>query len=264
LSDTVYFLSDAHFKYDASDPRERDKRDRFRSFLESISGCPRLYLVGDIFDFWFEYRSVIPRYYQDVLDPLGRLVAGGTSVYIMGGNHDHWFGSFLKDSLGITVLEQPAVHEIQGRRVMLTHGDDLLPGDYGYRMLKSLIRSRPVIALAKLFHPDLLFAFASSFSRTSKGLTHGRTKACADRLSEMAFSHFFKDNNDAFIMGHVHLPRILESGERTFIILGDWETHFSYARLEGGIFTLENYRSGDRTGDTDSFQRDGDTVSENR
>ena len=263
LSDAVYFLSDTHFKYDGAEPREREKRDRFRSFIDSIAGCSRLYLVGDTFDFWFEYRSVIPKYYHDVLEPLGRLAAGGTEVFVMGGNHDHWFGPYLEDSLGMKVLPPgPAVHEIQGRKIVLTHGDALLPGDYGYKLLKWLIRSRPVIALARLFHPDLLYAFAASFSRTSKGLTHKKTEACADRLTEMAESQFFKNNNDAFIMGHVHLPRLVDFSGRTFIILGDWEAHFSYARLEGGIFTLERYGQS-LTDQTDADQSEGDTVSEN-
>lgn len=251
MSDITYFLSDTHFKYHMKDPREKKKRGLFRDFLGSIAGSSRLYLVGDTFDFWFEYRSVIPRYYGDVLDAIGRLAESGTEIFITGGNHDHWFGSFLPETLGVKVLPAAAIHDIQGRRVMITHGDTLLPGDYGYKALKALIQSRPVVALSKLIHPDLLYAFAASFSRMSMGLTHGKTEACADRLTGMARENFFNDGNDAFVMGHVHLPRLRDFAGKTFIILGDWETHFSYARLEGGRFTLEYYQS------------EGVTVSEN-
>ena len=250
MSDTVYFLSDAHFKYSKQDPLESTKRALFRNFLLSIEGASRLYLVGDIFDFWFEYHSVIPKYYGDVLDAIGRLAGSGTEVFITGGNHDHWFGSYLPDTLGVKILPSATVHEIQGRRVMITHGDNLLPGDYGYKVLKVVIRSRPVVAIAKLFHPDLLYAFAGAFSKTSKGLTHGWTGRCAERLVAMAPDNFFNEGNDAFVMGHVHLPRLNDFDGKTFIILGDWETHFSYARLEGGHFTLESYQS------------EGDTVRE--
>jgi UDP-2,3-diacylglucosamine hydrolase len=252
LSDTVYFLSDTHFKYHAEDPHESGKRARFRRFLASIEGASRLYLLGDIFDFWFEYRSVIPRHYPDILEALGRLADSGTGIFILGGNHDHWFGSYLPDTYGIEVLPQGTVHELQGRRVMLTHGDDLLPGDYAYKALKAVIRSRPVTGFAKLVHPDLLYGFAAAFSRTSKGFTQKKTERCAERLTGMAREHFFRDGNDAFVMGHVHLPRMKEMEGRTFIILGDWETHFSYARLEGGVFSLE------------SLQIDGVSDSENR
>ncbi len=251
MSNTVYFLSDTHFKYHTKDPREKRKRALFRDFLGSIAGASRLYLVGDIFDFWFEYRSVIPRFYGDVLEAIGRLAESGTEIFITGGNHDHWFGSFLPEMLGIKVLPGTAIHDIQGHRVIITHGDTLLPGDYGYKTLKALILSRPVVAFAKLLHPDLLYAFAAAFSRTSKGLTHGKTEACADRLTDMARKTFFNEGNDAFVMGHVHLPRLRNFAGKTFIILGDWETHFSYARLEDGRFTMKSYQS------------EGDTVSEN-
>jgi UDP-2,3-diacylglucosamine hydrolase len=252
LRDTTYFLSDTHFKYHTNDPLEKRKRGLFRDFLRSIPGASRLYLVGDIFDFWFEYRSVIPRYYGDVLGAIGELADSGTEIFITGGNHDHWFGSYLPETFGVTVLPSCTIHEIQGRRVMITHGDTLLPGDYGYKALKHVIRSRPVVAVARLLHPDLLYSFAASFSRTSKGITHGKTEACAGRLVEMAEENFFMDGNDAFVMGHVHMPRIVDFAGRTFIILGDWETHFTYARLEEGRFALERYQS------------EGDTVSENR
>lgn len=256
MSDTVYFLSDAHFKYHKKGPEELDAREKkkrllFRQFLGSIEGVSRLYLVGDIFDFWFEHPGVLTGYYGDILEALGRLTGSGTEVFITGGNHDHWFESYLPDNYGVKVLPATSLHEIQGRRVMITHGDDILPGDYGYKALKAVIRSRLIIGFAKLFPPHLLYSFAASFSRTSKGLTQGKTSRCADRLIEMAPEHFFNDGNDAFVMGHVHLPRIEEFDGRTFIILGDWETHFSYARLEGGVFTLESYQS------------EGDTVREN-
>lgn len=251
MSDTVYFLSDTHFKYSSQDPHEKKKRALFGDFLASIEGASRLYLVGDIFDFWFEYRSVIPKYYGSVLEAIGRLARSGTEIFITGGNHDHWFGSYLPETLGVKILPASTIHEIQGRRVMITHGDNLLPGDYGYKALKAVIRSRPVIGFAKIFHPDLLYAFAAAFSRTSKGLTNSRTGRYADRLSGMAGEHFFNQGNDAFVMGHVHLPRLEDIDGRTFIILGDWMTHFSYARLEGGLFTLESYQS------------EGDTVREN-
>ena len=103
-----------------------------------------------------------------------------------------------------------------------------------------------------MYKRQILYTLAASFSKTSKGLTQGKTEACAARLTEMAGDDFFVSGNDAFVMGHVHLPVIREFPAGTFIILGDWETHFSYARLEDGLFTLESYQS------------EGETVRENR
>jgi UDP-2,3-diacylglucosamine hydrolase len=252
LSDTVYFLSDTHFTYHTDDLREREKRRLFMEFLGSIRGAARLYLVGDIFDFWFEYRSVIPRYYAEIVAALSVLASSGTRIFITGGNHDHWFGAYLPELTGAEILPDGTMHELQGHRILITHGDTLIPGDYGYKALKSTIRSRPVIALARLIHPDLLYAFAELFSRSSKTITHRKTLAWAETLTGMAESEFFRRGNDVLVMGHIHVPRLRRFGERTFVILGDWETHRSFLRLDGGELSLESY------------QNEGNTLIENR
>jgi len=242
LNETVYFLSDTHFKYRAGDVNEKGKRERFKAFIRGIQGARRLYLVGDIFDFWFEYRSVIPRYYHDILESLNGLRNGGTRIFITGGNHDFWLGDFLAEAAGITVLPSLSVHELQGRKVAVTHGDMFLPGDYGYKMLKTLIRSRPARAIAGAIHPDILFGLAGLFSKTSKGITHGKTSRYARAVTELAPDSFFRWGNDVFVMGHVHMPVIKDFGGRIFSILGDWEEHNSYLRLENGSFALERYK----------------------
>lgn len=247
MKDSVFFLSDAHFRYDGSEPGERLKRDRFISFVSGIEGASRLYLLGDIFDFWFEYRSVVPRYYQDILDALSALGKSGTEICIAGGNHDFWLGSHISETLGFTILPHRATHTIQGVAVTMTHGDDLLPGDRGYKMLKAVIRSRPAIALARAVHPDLLFAFARGFSRASKGITAKKTERAAKTLLSMADGAFFNGGNAAFVMGHIHYPCIERFGERTFVIIGDWERNFSFLEMRGGRFSLRFYRPGENT-----------------
>lgn len=247
MRESVFFVSDTHFKYDGSEFGERMRRDRFISFLAGIEGASKLYLLGDIFDFWFEYRSVVPRYYRDVLDALSSLGKSGTEIYIAGGNHDFWLGSFVSETLGFTILPPLVTHTIQGINVTMTHGDDLLPGDYGYKILKAVIRSRPAIAAARALHPDALYAFARSFSRTSKGITERKTERAAKTLLAMAGDAFFRWGNDAFIMGHVHYPCIERFGNRTFVILGDWERNFSYLEIREGRLSLEFYRPSDIT-----------------
>ena len=238
----MIFVSDTHFKYRDRSAEEKMKKATFLDFLAGLEGTSRLYLVGDIFDFWFEYRSVVPRYYRDVLDALSALKRGGTEIFLSGGNHDFWYGSFISETLGFTVLPQLAVHDLQGRRVAITHGDDLLPRDFAYKTLKALIRSRGVIALAGAVHPDILFAFAESFSKASKGVTEGRTERSARALLEMAPRSCFKWGNDTFVMGHIHYPVLERFGDKVFVILGDWEKHFTYGRLEAGELTLERYK----------------------
>jgi UDP-2,3-diacylglucosamine hydrolase len=244
---SVFFVSDTHFKYDGQEIDERMKRDRFISFLAGIEGASKLYLLGDIFDFWFEYRSVVPRYYQDVLDALSSLKRSGTEIYIAGGNHDFWLGSFVSDTLGFTILPQRATHAIQGVKVTMTHGDDLLPGDRGYKLLKAVIRSRPAIVAARAVHPDVLYAFAKRFSRASKGITEKKTERAAKTLLAMANDAFFRWGNDAFITGHVHYPCLERFGDRTFVILGDWERSFSFLEIRDGRLLLGFYRPGENT-----------------
>lgn len=247
MRDSVFFVSDAHFKYDGMGVDERMKRKRFISFLAGIEGASKLYLLGDIFDFWFEYGSVVPRYYRDILDALAFLRKTGTEIYIAGGNHDFWLGSFISETLGFTILPPLVTHTIQGINVTMTHGDDLLPGDYGYKILKAIIRSRPAVAAARAVHPDLLYAFASRFSRASKGMTEGKTERSAKTLLAMARDTFFRWDNHAFITGHVHYPCLERFGDRTFVILGDWERNFSYLEMREGRLSLEFYRPGENT-----------------
>lgn len=242
MADPIFFLSDTHFKYHSIGEDERKKRDAFLGFIESIHGVTRLYLVGDIFDFWFEYRSVIPKYYKDVLDGISRLRKSGTHIYITGGNHDHWLGPYISDDLGLTILPPLSTHKLQGRTIAVTHGDLLLPRDYAYKTLKAFIRSRPVVAAARIVHPDLLYWLATNFSRASKGMTHGKTESSAQALIKSAPDSFFKWGNDIFVMGHVHYPHLEFFGEKIFIILGDWEQHYSYLRLEDGAPSLEFFR----------------------
>jgi UDP-2,3-diacylglucosamine hydrolase len=247
VRDAVFFTSDAHFRFDATDPWERSRRDRFRSFLMSIRGASRLYLLGDIFDFWFESRGFVPRIYDDILEALADLKASGTAIHICGGNHDWWLGPHITDTLGFSVLPPIATHEMQGLRVTMTHGDSLLPGDLAYKTLKVIIRSRAVVALAREMPPRLLFGFARRFSKASKAVTTARTERSARALIAMAPSSFYKWHNDIFIMGHVHYPHLERFGNRTFAIIGDWERHFSYLALEDGVLSLRRYGAGDTT-----------------
>ncbi len=247
MRESVFFVSDTHFKYDGLGIDERMKRDRFISFLAGIEGASKLYLLGDIFDFWFEYRSVVPRYYRDVLDALSSLRKSGTGIFIAGGNHDFWLGSYVSETLGFTILPPLATHTIQGIKVTMTHGDDLLPGDRGYKTLKAVIRSRPAIAMARAVHPDALYAIARRFSRASKGITERKTERAAKTLLTMANDSFFRWGNDAFITGHIHYPCIERFGDRTFVILGDWERNFSFLEIREGRLSLGFYRPGEDT-----------------
>jgi UDP-2,3-diacylglucosamine hydrolase len=247
VSDTIYFISDTHFRYYKTGEKDRIKKRKFFKFLKKIRGASRLYLVGDTFDFWFEYKSSIPKYYWDILYNLQLLREEGTSIHITGGNHDYWLGPFIEKEMGFEILPQVSTHKLQGKTVTITHGDMLMPGDRRYKILKKAITGRFVIKLAKMLHPDLLFRFAGWFSSASKNSTEGNTESWANRIAEFAEDSFFKWGNDSFVMGHIHKPLLKHLGNKTFVILGDWVNHSSYLRLENGEFSIGNYNEEENT-----------------
>jgi UDP-2,3-diacylglucosamine hydrolase len=242
VNKSIFFISDTHFQYHRIEKKEMIKKEKFLRFLKEIRGASRLYLVGDIFDFWFEYKNTIPKHYWDILYNLRTLREEGTSIHITGGNHDFWLGSFIEEEMGFEILPEISTHKLQGKTVTISHGDMLMPGDLKYKILKRVIRGRLAIRLAKMLHPDLLFRFAGWFSSTSKDFTEGKTESCANRLAELAEDSFFKWGNDSFVMGHVHKPLLKHLGNKIFVILGDWENHFSYLRLKDGEFSTGNYK----------------------
>jgi len=150
----VVFFSDAHLGAE-SKAREAGREARLHSFLKSLGGrISRLIIVGDLFDFWFEYRSAIPRRYFATLELLGRLRSAGIEMDYLNGNHDFWLGPFLSDDLGIRTHHGAMTLEHDGRRIWIHHGDALVGGDHGYRLLKRVLRHPASIALYRLIHPD--------------------------------------------------------------------------------------------------------------
>lgn len=241
-SPDVRIVADTHFR-DARVPAERERRDRFIRFLDDLPVHCELFLIGDIFDFYFEYRSVVSRRYVDILAALRRTTARGIPVHFLGGNHDYWVGDRFASELGVTLHERDIFIEAQGRRVVLAHGDLVMPRDYGYKALKSVIRNRFVITLARWIHPDLLDALATGVSLGSRKVFHIPWEERARAVTAHAWEHFFTRGNDAFVMGHVHYPLHETRDGREFMLVGDWLEHYTYARLTNGRLRLETVKS---------------------
>jgi UDP-2,3-diacylglucosamine hydrolase len=236
----ITFVSDTHFK----DRRTDDENRRRASFLEFLDRIPEggaLFLLGDIFDFYFEFRSSVYKNYFDIFDGIYRVGRRGVEIHFIGGNHDSWTGSFISSELGAEVHREEALFEAQGRRLLCAHGDLHLPGDFGYKALKSVIRNPFVVQVAGLVHPDLLAALARGVSKGSKKVTRVIQRPLAEKLSRIAFDTYFGSENDVFIMGHVHFPIHVEKDGKDFVILGDWLEHYSYAVLEGGRIEIKKF-----------------------
>jgi UDP-2,3-diacylglucosamine hydrolase len=231
------FISDAHLGSEPP-PREAPREERLIRFLESLPGQARaLYVVGDLFDFWFEYRAAVPRRYVRLLGVLRAVRERGVRVVYLAGNHDFWLGPFLRDDVGLETAEGPLAVELDGRRVWLHHGDGLIGGDLGYRMLKRVIRHPLSIALYGWIHPDIGLPFAHWCSRLSRG-SRERRPLDGDRLFREIAEPRFREGFDAVMVGHFHHAYERREGNRLFCVLGDWMERFTYAELRDGAFSL--------------------------
>jgi len=232
----VYFVSDAHFSARARSA-EREKRQRFLRFLEGLAGAAQLYVVGDLFDFWFEYRRVVPAGFAEILHPLRALALSGTPVTLIGGNHDYWLGSHLVDDYGFRLAPDGLVVEHQGRRLRVDHGDESLSGDRGYLALKAVIRRPAFVAAARLLHPDFTFWAADRLSQGSRWL-EGREEERGQRPRPLRLRRLLDESIDGLVFGHLHLGFHWRYRGWDLLCLGDWLRRFSYARLAGGELQL--------------------------
>lgn len=234
----VYFVSDAHIGT-ASPEVEQDRQEKLLALLAEVEDkAAALVIVGDLFDFWFEYRHAIPRQGFRVLARLRRLVEAGLPIQFFGGNHDWWAGSFLTRELGLVSHSRPADFECQNRRLFVAHGDGLAPGDTGYRLLRRLFRNPLAISAYRLLHPDIGIPLATRSSHTSRRYTETQPVDGA-RLFRTIGQPEFRRGRDAVLIGHFHHPIHVRQGHLDFLVNGDWMTHFSCSILEGGAFRLE-------------------------
>lgn len=241
-ADDVRIAGDTHFR-DRALPGEAERRERFIRFLDATPKGTYLVLLGDIFDFYFEYRSVVPRRFLDIFDALARTTTRGVDTHFIGGNHDYWVGDFFSRELGVHVHQKEIRIEAQGRKLVIAHGDLVMPRDYGYKMLKSVIRNPLVIGVSRWFHPDLLDAIAGGVAHGSRTLFHVAQEKRGRAVTEHAWGNFFNRGNDAFVMGHVHLP-VHETREgKEFLIVGDWLEHYTFARMTHGRLRIESIKS---------------------
>jgi UDP-2,3-diacylglucosamine hydrolase len=234
----VVFLSDAHL---GAEPQELEsaREARLHDFLKNLPGrASALYIIGDLFDFWFEYRTAIPSRHFRTLAALRALVDAGVPVTMLNGNHDFYLGRFLDRTVGVRTAYDALPLSLQGRRLWAHHGDGLIGGDLGYRVLKRILRSPVNIALYRLLHPDLGIPLAGRVSRWSR---HSRADKpqLAERLWREIAEPRFAEGYDAVIIGHFHQAIERREGGRELFVLGDWIDRFTYLELEDGTLTMK-------------------------
>ena len=230
----TYFVSDVHLGLQVADPEGREAR--FVSFLRSLpENTEALYMLGDIWDFWYEYRDVVPKGYVRVFSALVDLMDRGVNVYFFRGNHDVWTYSYF-ESLGMKRLDQPCRVEISGKVFCLGHGDGLGPTPLGYRFIKYIFNNRLLQVLFSTLHPWIAYRIGNVWSRNSR-LSHNEQyefNGAAEPLCQFAEEYAANDKVDYFIFGHYHASAdvALESGSR-LLLLKDWISSSPYICFDG-------------------------------
>jgi len=238
----VFFISDIHLGA-GSEADEQEKLRRLTTFLNFINQPGnQLYIVGDLFDFWFEYRHVIPNQYFTVLYRLHKLVENNITVHFLPGNHDRWIRNFFVEQVRIRVHPEIYMSEIHSKNILLFHGDGISKKDTGYRILKKIFRNPINIFLYRLLHPDLGIPLAKFMSAGSRKHTAGREFDDEPDYLKFAMEQFDR-GIDYVIVGHSHKPLYRKIDNHILLNLGDWIHHFSYGRLEAGNLTLQQWNS---------------------
>jgi len=252
MQQKVYFISDFHLgipSHDMSLVREK----KLVTWLEQIrNDAGEIYLMGDLFDFWFEYRTAIPKGYVRLLGKLAEITDSGIPVHLFCGNHDMWVFDYLTREMNLHLHRGPEFREFGRKKFYLAHGDGLGPGDHGYKFIKKVFASPFNQWLFRLLHPDLGIRMGLYWSRKSRNTALAKElkdeeltlRLIRDRLNahsmDMIRSH---PDLDFLIYGHYHYPLETKLTERARqIVLGDWLTHFSYAVFDGEDLRLQIFQ----------------------
>jgi UDP-2,3-diacylglucosamine hydrolase len=239
-----YFFSDVHLGLKSKE-EERLKETRVVNFLDSAkTDAEKIYIVGDLFDCWIEYRKVVPKGYYRLLAKLNELVELGIEINFLSGNHDFWLNTYLRDDVGLNIFYEPVIFEKDNKKFFVAHGDGLSKGDTGYKIIKKILRSPVNQFLYSLIHPDIGIKLAQGSSRTSRVHT-GDSSRGSDRMKEFGVKKI-EEGFDYVIMGHHHKPQNIEisrgNGKGFYITLGDWIKNDSYGVFENGNFELKFWK----------------------
>ncbi|MDQ3048477.1 MAG: UDP-2,3-diacylglucosamine diphosphatase [Bacteroidota bacterium] len=243
----IYFASDFHLgvpSYEKSLEREK----RIVKWLDEIkSHAAEIYLMGDVFDFWFEYRQTAPKGFIRLLGKIAEITDSGIPVTLFTGNHDMWMFDYLPKEIGVTIHRGPITKTYNNKKFYLGHGDGLGPGDNGYKFIKKVFASPFCQWLFARLHPNFGMGMAHYWSHTSRASNgtkdetfHGEEKEWLAIYSKEILQ---KEHFDYFIFGHRHLPMDIKLNDKSrYINLGEWINYDSYAVFDGENLELKNYK----------------------
>lgn len=243
----IYFISDFHLGAPSSEEsliRER----KICQWLETIKAdVSILFILGDVFDFWFEYRHVVPKGYVRILGKLAEIADKGIPIYLFTGNHDMWMFDYLPKELGIKLYRQLEEFNFDNRKFLIGHGDGLGPGDHGYKFIKKVFANKFCQWLFARLHPNFGISLANFWSRKSRQHTgHHDAKYLGDEkeyLVQFIIETEKTKHFDYYIFGHRHLPIDKQIENSHYINLGDWLSYFTYAEWDGSKLSLRKFEA---------------------
>lgn len=239
----IYFASDFHLGLPAgSPPVEREKK--VVSWLNTIAPeAKEIYLIGDIFDFWWEYKLVVPRGFTRFLGTVAAITDSGIPVHFFTGNHDMWVGDYLSQECGVTIHTTPITTLFNGKKFHLAHGEGLGTRDTGYKILLSIFRNKPLRVMYSALHPSIGVGIGHKWSLNSRLGTDITKEFLGEEKEELiryAKAVLENDNIDYFIFGHRHLAMTYKLKEGAVIVfLGDWIKNGSFAEWDGNALTFK-------------------------
>ena len=242
----IYFASDNHLgapTTEASFPREK----KFVAWLDEIKqDAAAIFLLGDLFDFWFEYKTVVPKGFTRTLGKLAEISDSGIPIHYFVGNHDLWMNGYFEEELNIPVYHKPKEFTFNDKTFFIGHGDGLGPGDKGYKRMKKLFTNPFFKWVFKWAHPDIGMRIAQYFSVKNK-LISGDDDAKflgedQEWLAQYCKRKLEDKHRDYFVFGHRHLPLKIKLNERsTYVNLGDWVQYYTYGVFDGEQMELKEY-----------------------
>ena len=245
----IYFLSDFHLGTPNAVASLERERKIVRFLDKAKTDAAQIFIVGDLFDFWYEYKTVVPKGYVRILGKLAELTDSGISVHFFVGNHDMWMKDYFQKELNIPVYFEPKAFDYNGKSFLIGHGDGLGPGDKGYKFLKKVFRNPVCQWLFGMLPPAAGVGVANYFSRKS------RAKAVAAKTDDRFLGEdkewliiYCKEvlqqkHYDYFVFGHRHLPINFNLSQSSlYINLGDWLNYNSYAVFNGSSLELQYYK----------------------
>lgn len=243
----IYFASDFHLgapNYEESLKREK----RIVKWLDEISlDAKEIYLVGDIFDFWFEYKHAIPKGFVRLQGKIAELTDNGIEIFVFRGNHDMWIFDYIPKELGVKMVEGNLVKTFGDKQFLIGHGDGLGPGDYGYKFIKKVFANKLCQWAFARLHPNLGMGIANYWSHKSRKVNAGYDEKFLGEENEwlaiFAKDYLKKEHIDYFIFGHRHLPFEIKLNEKsTYMNLGEWINYNSYAVFDGEKLSLKYFK----------------------